>query len=50
MKKKIILPVIVVIWVLALIYMSSCYLGYEELSLRGLLNTDTAIRMGTQMI
>lgn len=50
MKNKIIGPVMVAIWVLALIYMSSSYLSYEELSIRGLLEKNVAVHLGTQMI
>ena len=50
MKKKIIFPVMVTIWLLALIYICSNYLDYEELSIRGLLERDIVAHLGRQMM
>lgn len=50
MKKKIIFPVMVTIWLLALIYICSSYLNYEELSIRGLLERDIITYLGKQMM
>lgn len=50
MKKKIIFPVMVTIWLLALIYICSNYLNYEELRIKGLLERDVITYLGTQMM
>lgn len=50
MKKKIIVPVIVTIWLLALIYICSSYLNYEELRIRGLLERELVAYLGKQMM